>query len=150
MTKGYVSETTGQLRYAAPRGFRWDREGIHAPVGAAVAGLLWRRYRDEAFVALVLFLAYEISEGYRIKDGAFRDIGAAAFGYGAVVGARVGLDWLRRCCRRRRRAEDSTSGSMRKTYGIPPMNWAVRAWKPPKSVMMKKDSVERLTPGAGE
>ena len=71
------------------------REGIHAVMGAGLAALIvLALHRGELVqlamevnaVALVLFLAYEITEGWRIKDWAYRDIGGAFAGWLTVAG----------------------------------------------------------------
>ena len=92
--KGYISQTTGRRRWRAPdviRGFRWDREGVHLPVGFIIAGLLWAGMTHYAYITFAFFLAYEISEGWRIRDGAFRDLGAAMVGFLIVTAIVFGM-----------------------------------------------------------
>ena len=82
----------GQLRVEPVRKPKWDREGIHAllgfivamwPLAALVWGtdmLLWSALAMQP-VALLLFLAYEITEGWRINDWSYRDIGGYMIGW---------------------------------------------------------------------
>ena len=61
------------------------REGIHALLGG---GIGWVYFLGEPIMAVLLFigfLAYEITEGLRIKDWAYRDIGGALIGLAAVT-----------------------------------------------------------------
>ena len=54
--KGYISQTTGRRRWRAPdviRGFRWDREGVHLPVGFIIAGLLWAGMTHYAYINIL-------------------------------------------------------------------------------------------------
>ena len=62
------------------------REGLHALVGLFSAALL--AFNPVAAVILFVgFLAYEITEGLRIRDWAYRDIGGYLYGFsvGSVV-----------------------------------------------------------------
>ena len=91
---GYISETTQQRRWRAPdviRNFRWDREGVHFPVGVIIAALTYAGQFHAAWMVLTFFLAYEISEGWRIRDGAFRDIGAAFIAFLVAYGVALAL-----------------------------------------------------------
>ena len=73
-------------------GFQWRkepvrapgvwREGMHAFVGLFNAALLV--FNPVAAVILFIgFLVYEITEGLRIRDWAYRDIGGHLFGFAA-------------------------------------------------------------------
>ena len=69
------------------------REGIHALLGIAAALIsVLPLVRDIdgweksvafglSFILVLLFLAYEITEGFRIRDWAYRDIGGFLIGY---------------------------------------------------------------------
>ena len=77
----YWSETNGEYR-KRPAKFRWDRAGIHFPVGI-VLGLLGGEEGGWQFdiCATGLFLAYEIRESDAIRDRAYPDIAGYLFGY---------------------------------------------------------------------
>ena len=95
---GWYRGDGGQWRLDPVKKATWWREGQHAVLGSVV-GLLFllAAYdRDIAFPAIslasvftVLFLAYEITEGWRIRDWAYRDIG----GYmtGLLISGFVGI-----------------------------------------------------------
>ena len=81
-------------------GFQWRkepvrtpgvmREGIHAIVGLFNAALL--AFNPVAAVILFVgFLAYEITEGLRIRDWAYRDIGGHLVGFAVGSTVLVGL-----------------------------------------------------------
>ncbi len=96
--EGWYIGDGGQLRRDPVRKLRWDREGIHALVGLFAAVLL--SYADNpALIAgsvmfFVGFLAYEITEGWRIKDWAYRDIGGYLVGLGVGLAAATALGQL--------------------------------------------------------
>ena len=82
----------GQLRLDPVRKPKWDREFIHGFLGLlvglfALVGMLWGTstmfWGSIATGAVItfLFLAYEITEGLRINDWAYRDIGGYLTGY---------------------------------------------------------------------
>ena len=91
--------TGKQWRKNPPRKPSIDREGIHLLIGLFFAALPWIA-QDFGFtlafwglmavqgMAIVLFLAYEITEGWRIKDWAYRDIG------GFFIGAAIPPAWV--------------------------------------------------------
>ena len=93
----------GQLRLDPVRRFRWGREGQHALVGALVVvpaalayalgsqALWWASMAVMQPLALVMFLAYEITEGLRINDWAYRDIGGYMAGWLFAMSVFVGL-----------------------------------------------------------
>ncbi len=78
------------------RQIRWDREGIHGAVGLVFGvlfalalltgdGFLLASAAVGQAIVLTLFLAYELSEGDRIRDFAYRDIGGYVVGWSAPV-----------------------------------------------------------------
>ena len=91
----YISEKTKQWRREPPRGISLMREGIHAGFGLlmgvlGVIGLFhgWPLLvfaLSVTFMVIILFLAYEITEGWRIKDWAYRDIGGFLMAYVPVT-----------------------------------------------------------------
>ena len=90
-TNAYLGDG-GQLRVDPVRKPKWDREGIHAGIGLFIALwplavlfwgtdiLLWAALAMQP-VAMLLFLAYEITEGWRINDWSYRDIGGYMAGW---------------------------------------------------------------------
>ena len=63
------------------------RAGLHAPLGALAA-----RLGDiPAVLIVVLFLAYEITEDWRIRDHAYIDIKSFMGGY---IGYFIGTEWI--------------------------------------------------------
>ena len=86
-----------------PRGRpSWLREGQHAVVGGLTGALPYAAYwwgdlplLAAALVAQVLgvglFLAYEVTEGWRIRDWAYRDIGGFMAGMVAVTVCGLGV-----------------------------------------------------------
>ena len=80
-----------QWRKEPVRKQKWDREGIHAGLGLLLGILPFvaNQWVSEltviALVAsvmtIVLFMVYEITEGWRVRDWGYRDIGGAAIGY---------------------------------------------------------------------
>ena len=88
-----------QWRKEPVRKQKWDREGVHAGLGLLLGILPFvaNQWVSEltiiALVAsvmtLVLFISYEITEGWRVRDWGYRDIGGAAIGY--FVATCVGL-----------------------------------------------------------
>ena len=92
---GWRIGDAGQWRRDPVRAFRWGREGQHFALGIMLALIsALGMYFDAVHIAygiaasakiLVAFLTYEISEGWRIRDQAYRDIGPAFVGY--LVGA---------------------------------------------------------------
>ena len=47
-----------------------------------------------ACIIFIGFLAYEITEGIRIHDWAYRDIGGHLIGFTGYTAARMGLNWF--------------------------------------------------------
>ena len=88
-----------QWRKEPVRKQKWDREGIHAGLGLLLGILPFvaNQWVSEltviALVAsvmtIVLFMVYEITEGWRIRDWGYRDIGSLTIGY--FVATCVGL-----------------------------------------------------------
>ena len=83
--------TGKRWRKSPPRKPGLDREGIHLLAGLLFAALPWIAWwfgfhtvfwglMAVQGMALVTFLAYEITEGWRIKDWAYRDIGGYLVG----------------------------------------------------------------------
>ena len=80
-----------QFRYEPVRTPGVMREGIHAALGVLVALLPFLAFWFapallivgivSSVVAVVLFMAYEITEGLRIRDWSYRDIGGLLVGY---------------------------------------------------------------------
>lgn len=96
----YREAETQQWRLDPARKLRLDREGIHVALGALLGFLpypaLWWGQPELLMAVLLalalstaLFLAYEITEGIRIRDWAYRDIGGFLIGF--VVVSVVGL-----------------------------------------------------------
>ena len=97
-TQDGTGEREASGAWTLSRRQRGGGRGQHAVLGGVV-GLLFplaTYYRDIAFPAIslasvftVLFLAYEITEGWRIRDWAYRDIG----GYmtGLLISGFVGI-----------------------------------------------------------
>jgi len=84
----------GQWRKDPVSRWTWQREGMHAVVGALsglliVAALFGHLPQGLALgvVGLMLagFLAYEITEGLRIRDWAYRDVGGWLAGFSVCV-----------------------------------------------------------------
>lgn len=84
----YVSPYTGQVRRRAWKRFVWDRQGSHGVLGLIV-GL---SFALTPWVPLALiicaqvlafarFATYELSEGWRIKDQAYVDLGGEMAGW---------------------------------------------------------------------
>ena len=69
------------------------REGIHAFVGLFNAALLAFN-PVAAAILFVGFLAYEITEGQRIRDWAYRDIGGHLVGFAVGSIVFIGLHML--------------------------------------------------------
>lgn len=71
------------------RSWSFTREGMHMGVGAIVGALLmltqfsipWSAVLGVQAIVTLLFLAYEITEGIRILDMAYRDIGGYLTGF---------------------------------------------------------------------
>ena len=82
---GWYRGDGGQWRLDPVRRPKWDREGIHAIAGMFTAGLLALGIVSGAVIFFIGFLAYEITEGWRIRDWAYRDIG------GYLIGLAIGL-----------------------------------------------------------
>ena len=93
-----------QWRKEPVRILKWDREGIHGILGLIVGALFplaaivpeiphWYSVGTVALVTF-LFLTYEITEGLRIRDWAYRDIGF--FVVGLLVSTFIGVipTWL--------------------------------------------------------
>lgn len=82
----YISPATRQWRKEPARGCHPMREGIHFLVGLLNAFLILSPGPFEIAAVLVFlgFLAYEITEGLRIRDWAYRDIG------GHLIGLAIG------------------------------------------------------------
>lgn len=86
----------GTRRRNPLREFRWDRQGIHLAMGLPVglSFLLCQLLGNDwaipiaiaQAVVMVGFLAYEITEGWRIKDQAYVDIGGYLGGYMGGLG----------------------------------------------------------------
>ena len=90
----YIDEKTRHWRREPPRKPSLMREIIHIVPGAFTGALLWvgsPEFIAAAVILLIGFLAYEITEGFRIKDLAYRDIHGFLFGFGAVMLAKLGL-----------------------------------------------------------
>ena len=92
----------GQWRKDPVRRWAWQREGMHAVVGALsglliVAALFGQLPHGLALGAVGImftgFLAYEITEGFRIRDWAYRDVGGWLTGFSLCVFAGV-LWWV--------------------------------------------------------
>ena len=91
----------GQLRLEPVRKLAWGREGMHFILGLVVAGMVSISYlfgsRDLVYhmvylvqpLMMVLFICYEVTEGLRINDWAYRDIGGYMGGW--IVGMGVYL-----------------------------------------------------------
>ena len=92
----FVSPYTGRRRRKAWKTWVWDRQGTHAGFGGVIgltwlvpllAGNIWLILALIASVAVfqtiatVVFLTYEITEGWRIQDQAYVDIGGFLLGY---------------------------------------------------------------------
>ena len=84
----------GQWRKDPVRRWAWQREGMHAVVGALaglliVAALFGQLPHGLALGAVGImftgFLAYEITEGLRIRDWAYRDVGGWLTGFSVCV-----------------------------------------------------------------
>ena len=93
----------GQWRLP-PVGCSWKREGIHAAFGGvfgafpmvSILGATWELLAASIavqFLGVVLFLAYQITEGLRIRDWAYRDIGGFLTGFTLAAMAGGGLAW---------------------------------------------------------
>ena len=83
---GWYRGDGGQWRLDPVRRASWFREGQHSLIGGLTAALPYAAYwwGDLPLVAaalvaqllgVTLFLAYEVTEGWRIRDWAYRDIG---------------------------------------------------------------------------
>ena len=92
----------GQWRKDPVGLWAWKREGIHAVLGALsglliVAALFGQLPQGLALgtvgIMLAGFLAYEVTEGLRIRDWAYRDVGGWLAGFSACVFAGV-LWWV--------------------------------------------------------
>ena len=82
----------GQVRLDPVRQLKWGREGIHFALGLFVAllplvavlwgtvGLMWAMLAMQP-VAVLLFIAYEVTEGWRLNDWSYRDIGGFMGGW---------------------------------------------------------------------
>ena len=90
--------TGKRWRLEPARKMTWDREGIHAAFGLMMGVLLALALHSGKgietalsvnAIAFVLFLSYEITEGLRLKDWAYRDIGGAMAGWLAPVSPAV-------------------------------------------------------------
>ena len=88
--RGVYRGRAGQLR-RKPRAFYWDRAGIHAIVGAAVAGsVIGAAIGSRMHVAFLAFAAaclitfvfwrYEVSEDEAVNDERYSDIGGYLVG----------------------------------------------------------------------
>lgn len=99
-----------QFRYEPVRVPSWDREGMHAVLGAVDAALLFAGlylggnwFWAAAIVAVVSFLSfmvYEVVEGFRLNDWGYRDVGGWKIGWRLVpvvvfIGAVVWKLWDR-------------------------------------------------------
>ena len=92
----------GQWRKDPVGLWAWKREGIHAVLGVLcglliVAALFGQVPQGLALgtvsIMLAGFLAYEVTEGLRIRDWAYRDVGGWLTGFSACVFAGV-LWWV--------------------------------------------------------
>ena len=99
----YLEKDTLVWRKPPARKMRWDREGIHFVLGLFVGAILVAGRRGVVplpFAITVvavwafLFVVYEISEGWRIKDMAYRDVGAALSGFLVSAGSDVGSEYF--------------------------------------------------------
>ncbi len=91
---GWYRGDGGQWRLDPVRKPSLMREGIHALLGAVVAALpfldalagvdLAQLLTAQALIT-ILFLAYEITEGWRIRDWCYRDVGGFLMGFVAVT-----------------------------------------------------------------
>ena len=87
----YVEGEGHRIRWRKEPERSWSmtREGMHMGVGAIVGVLLmltqfgipWSAVLGVQAIATLLFLAYEITEGIRILDMAYRDIGGYLTGF---------------------------------------------------------------------
>ena len=57
---------------------KWDREGVHALLGLFTAGLLWSAETPALVAGAALFFVgfwvYEVVEGWRLRDLAYRGV----------------------------------------------------------------------------
>ena len=93
----YISDATGQWRKEPAREPELMREGIHAALGGflgiwlalglALGGWLGTLSIVVVAVSMFLFVVYEVSEGWRIRDNAYRDVGGALTGF--LAGAAI-------------------------------------------------------------
>ena len=83
---GWYRGDGGQWRLDPVRRASWLREGQHALIGGLTGALPYAAYwwgdlplvaaaLVAQLLAVTLFLAYEVTEGWRIRDWAYRDIG---------------------------------------------------------------------------
>ena len=86
--------TGKRWRLEPARKMSWDREGIHAAFGLLLGCLLALALHTGigvetvlriTAISVVLFLAYEITEGLRLRDWAYRDIGGFMVGWLAPI-----------------------------------------------------------------
>ena len=104
--EGWRRGDGGQWRLDPVAHNRWSfwREGVHFLVGLVTTGTWPGAYLlgvDELLlstaivVTAVLFLAYEISEGWRIRDWAYRDIGGFMAGhvFGTFIWIAAAVRW---------------------------------------------------------
>ena len=96
--RSYVGDG-GQVRLEPVRQLKWGREGVHFIIGLycgllTLAALMWGNrmllWLAVAMqpVVVILFIAYEVTEGWRIRDWSYRDIG------GYMAGWLLGLTML--------------------------------------------------------
>ena len=88
---GWRIGDAGQWRRDPVRKFAWGREGQHFALGLLLAivsasGIIFEELHIAYGLAIgaqvkIGFIVYEISEGWRIRDQAYRDIGPAFVGY---------------------------------------------------------------------
>lgn len=95
---GWYRGKFGQWRRSARVPLLWDRQGIHALLGALVAAMLFwggdYRFAVASGSLTALFIAYEVAEGWRIKDWAWVDIAGYIKGFAPVsVAAFVAARW---------------------------------------------------------
>ena len=103
----YIDERAMNWRREPARGFSVMREGIHAVLGLGLGLLVAFALFSTPLVlvyaltvtaiAVVLFIAYETLEGWRIRDWAYRDIGGFKMGFlppAMIAGAVYILDNL--------------------------------------------------------